>query len=85
LVAHKIIFLTNKWYSFIQIDKVYQYNTNSKSLKTKRWICDQTHNIHVKSIKWQCTYAYKYDYIQVSRSATLTTPKPLIGSALGQS
>jgi len=28
--------------------------------------CEQTHNIHVNSIKRQSTYAYKYDYIKVS-------------------
>ena len=31
-----IFFDKNKRYSFIQIDRVHQYNTNSNSLKTKR-------------------------------------------------
>jgi len=46
-----IFFDKNKRYSFIQIDGVHRYNTNPNSLKTKRMICEQTHNIHVNSIK----------------------------------
>jgi len=56
-----IFFDKNKRYSFIQIDGVHRYNTNPNSLKTKRMICEQTHNIHVNSIKRQNIYAYKYD------------------------
>jgi len=32
----KLMLDKNKRYLFIQIDKVHRYNTNSKSLKTKR-------------------------------------------------
>jgi len=51
----------NKWYSFIQIDRVYQYNTNLKQLKKMM-------NLRTKfnSIKRHSTCAYKYDYIQAT-------------------
>jgi len=41
------------------------------------------YNIHVNSIKRQNTY--KYDYVKVFGSATLTTPMSLIDYALDQS
>jgi len=36
-------------------------NTIQIHKKQKGWICEQTHNIRVNSIKQQSTYAYKYD------------------------
>jgi len=62
--------------SGVQINITHRYNTNS--LKTKRLICEQTHNINVNDINDKV-------YKLTNMTITLTTSKPLIESSPNQS
>jgi len=64
-----IFFYKNKWYSFIQIDRVHPYNTYSKSLPI--WLYSSHQNTHVYGFSTSTTQKLLMEFFLIK--ANLST------------
>jgi len=79
--------IKNKWYSFIQIDRVHWYNTNLQKTKMVNMRTNSQHSCH-KTTMYVILEIWVHSSLwnnHVFGSAMLTASKLLIGSALHRS